>query len=192
MNKRYITAQQLLNDAFEIALKIAESNFKPDLIIGVWRGGTPVAITIHEVLEFIGVRCDHIAIRTSSYTGIGERTNVTVHGLEYLEKKLTAIDYLLIVDDVFDTGQSLDELIEQLKKLYKEKMPEIKIAVPYFKPENNKTKRIPDFYNHETDLWLVFPHELQGLKDEEILEEKPGINVIKKQLLKLREQNKNQ
>ena len=37
------------------------------------------------------------------------------------------------------------------------KIPDIKVATPYFKPTKNKTGRKPDFYLHETDEWLVFP-----------------------------------
>ncbi|MFT7532705.1 MAG: hypothetical protein ACI9FD_003738, partial [Gammaproteobacteria bacterium] len=46
------------------------------------------------------------------------------------------------------------------------------------KPNNNKTDRVPDFYLHETDHWLVFPHELKGLSDEEINQNKGGVGDI--------------
>ena len=49
----------------------------------------------------------------------------------------------------------------------------IKVATPFFKPQNNKTDKIPDYYLHETDKWLVFPHELQGLSMDEIKANKP-------------------
>lgn len=186
MKKQYITAQELLRDSLELALQIAESGFKPDLIVGVWRGGTPVAIAVQEALEFMGFKSDHIAIRTTSYTGIGKRNMVKVHGLDYLEKNLTAADSLLIVDDVFDTGLSLDQVMKELGQIFKEGLPEIKIATVYFKPDNNETTLKPDFYLHTTDQWLVFPHELLGLTDEEISEEKPGIDAVKQRLLVLR------
>lgn len=186
MNKQYITAQKLLNDSFELAIKIAEEGYSPNLIVGVWRGGTPVGIAIQEALAFIGLESDHIAIRTSSYEGISSRKNITVHGLEYIQKNIISKGSMLIVDDVYDTGLSLEHVINELENIFKENMPELKIATPYYKPENNKTKREPDFYLHSTNNWLVFPHELLGLSDDEILKEKPGIEIIKKRLIALR------
>lgn len=183
MQKQYISATSLLRDSFELALQILESNFEPDLIVGVWRGGTPVGITIQEALEFAGVHSDHIAIRTASYTSIGERTRVTVYGLDYLKRHFSPNESLLLVDDVFDTGLSLQEVIHEMQVMYGENMPQVKIATPYYKPANNRTKLKPDFYLHETDKWLVFPHELVGLSDEEILENKNDMGTTRQRLL---------
>ena len=93
-------------------------------------------------------------------------------------KKLQAQDSLLIVDDVHDTGMSIHQIISDLKEACEQNTPEIKIATPYFKPLNNQTNRVPDFYIHETDQWLVFPHELEGLTAEEIKENKPQIGKL--------------
>ena len=86
--------------------------------------------------------------------------------------------HVLIVDDVHDTGLSIQQVINDLKKACKKNTPEIKIATPYFKPTKNKTDRKPDFYLHETDEWLVFPHELDGLTVEEIKENKPALKDL--------------
>ena len=51
----------------------------------------------------------------------------------------------------------------------------IKVATPWYKPDRNMTDIVPDFFIHETDQWLVFPHELSGLSDEEIASAKPEI-----------------
>jgi hypothetical protein len=55
---------------------------------------------------------------------------------------------------------------------------EIKVAMPWFKPNNNDTDRVPEFYLHETDDWLVFPHSLEGLNEEEVYKKKNGIKEI--------------
>jgi hypothetical protein len=53
-------------------------------------------------------------------------------------------------------------------------MPEqVRIATVYYKPARNKSALRPDYFIRETDQWLVFPHELQGLTREEILANKP-------------------
>jgi uncharacterized protein len=176
MQKHYISAQQLLEDSFRLAWQVYESGYRPNYIVGVWRGGAPVGIAVQELLDVLGVRSDHIAIRTSSYTGIGERSrHVQVHGLNYLIRRLESEDCLLIVDDVHDSGLSIDQTIRDLEAACKKNSPEIRIATPYYKPANNKTQRVPDYYVHETDEWLVFPHELDGLTIEEIRANKPEL-----------------
>ncbi len=186
MHKQYISADQLLWDSCELGLRIAESNFRPTLIAGVWRGGTPVAIAVQEVMEFLGLGCDHIAIRTSSYSGMEQRSQVSVHGLDYLHSNLKPEHSLLIVDDVYDTGLSMDQVLKDLQVLFGNKAPTIKLAMPYFKPAHNLTTRTPDYYLHTTDDWLVFPHELQGLSDPEIMG-KHGLQELTPRLLRLRD-----
>ncbi|SVA00924.1 uncharacterized protein METZ01_LOCUS53778 [marine metagenome] len=176
MDKLFIQTEQLLEDSFQLAWQVYESGYRPNYIIGVWRGGAPIGIAVQEFLDVLGVVSDHIAIRTSYYTGIGERKKkVQVYGLNYMIRRLESEDSLLIVDDVHDTGISIHQIISDLKKACKKNTPEIRIATPYFKPLNNETKRKPDYYLHETDRWLVFPHELEGLTAEEIRAHKPEL-----------------
>ncbi len=179
-DKIYITAQSLLEDSFRMAVRILESGFRPNFIIGVWRGGTPVGIAVQELLDYFGIQTDHIAIRTSSYIGIAEREKtVQVHGLGYIIDNVNAEDKLLIVDDVFDTGLSVQAIIEQLSRRARKNKPvDVRVATPWFKPGNNQTRMTPDYYIHETDKWLVFPHELKGLSEADILANKPGMRAI--------------
>jgi len=178
--KRYLTAQELLNDSYELGLRIYKSGFRPSFIIAIWRGGTPVGIAVQEILDHLGVKTDHIAIRTSSYYGINKRDKeVRVHGLEYVVQHANWEDGLLIVDDVFDSGSSIKAVIEALQKKMRRNLPDdIRIATPWFKPKKNVTGIIPDYFIHETDQWLVFPHELDGLTREEMFANKPGMKIL--------------
>lgn len=180
MEKTYLSANDLLADSFLLAEKIYASGFRPDFIIGIWRGGTPVGIAVQEYLEYKQIKTDHIAIRTSSYIGIGQQAKtIRVHGLHYIIENVNADDSLLIVDDVFDSGNSIKAVINELSEKTRRNMPEVlKVACPWYKPENNKTDIIPDFYLHETDAWLVFPHELVDLTLEEIKKGKPEIKKV--------------
>ena len=179
MEKHFIQSQQLLKDSFELAWSVYDSGYRPNYIVGVWRGGAPIGIAVQEFLDVLGVQSDHIAIRTSYYSGIAERKkSVQVYGLNYVIKKLESEDSLLIVDDVHDTGVSVDQIINDIKKACKKNTPEIKVATPYFKPNNNETSRTPDYFLHETDQWLVFPHELEGLSAKEIAENKPELSSL--------------
>ena len=182
MNKKYITAQELLEDSFRLAAQVFEDGFRPQFIIGIWRGGAPVGIAVQEYFDFKKVETDHIAVRTSSYYGINKQSKeIKVHGLHYIIENANAGDGLLIVDDVFDSGRSIDALIKQLKKLSRNNMPtDVRVACSWYKPKNNLVDITPDYYVHETDEWLVFPHELSGLTQEEIAEGKSDLaNILK-------------
>jgi hypoxanthine phosphoribosyltransferase len=170
MDKIYITASSLLQDSFRLAEQIHRSGFKPDFIVGIWRGGTPVGIAIQEYFEYVGERPDHIAVRTSAYVGIGQRSKtIRVHGLHYIIEEANADNSLLVVDDVFDSGHSIEALLRELKEKMRLNMPRnVRIATPWYKPGNNQTSLRPDYFLHETDAWIVFPHELAGLTLEEI------------------------
>ncbi len=171
--KKYVTAQELLDDSFELGVKILRSGFRPKFIVGVWRGGTPTGIAVQEILDYYGVDTDHIAIRTSSYIGMQQQKEVKVHGMEYIVNNINAEDSLLIVDDVFDSGRSIAATIEHLTDKCRRNTPDIiKIATVYYKPARNVTDLVPDFYCHETDDWLVFPHELSDMTKDEIREHK--------------------
>lgn len=180
--KRYLDANELLEMSFALANQIIASGFVPTHMVGIWRGGAPIGIAVQELLEARGIDCDHIAIRTSSYTGIGKQARqVKVYALGYLIDTLNAEDSLLIVDDVFDTGKSVEAFIRELRARCRRNTPEtIKIATVFYKPLKNQTALTPDFFVHKTEDWLVFPHELNGLTNEEIAQNKPCADEILK------------
>ncbi len=174
--KRYITPQQLLEDSFRLAWQVFTSGYRPTFIVAVWRGGAPVGVAVHELLELLGVAADHCAIRTASYTGIGRRgETVQVDGLDYLAEHAGAGDRLLLVDDVHDTGLSLQQAKRELRSTCSSPPAEIRVATPYFKPGNDQTGERPDYFLYETDEWLVFPHELAGLTLAEMRAHKPEL-----------------
>ncbi|GGF57458.1 phosphoribosyltransferase [Alteromonas lipolytica] len=184
-SKTYLSAQGLLEDSFKLAQKVFDSGFKPTFIIAVWRGGAPIGIAVQEYLAFHGIETDNIAIRTSSYQGIDNQAKeVKVQGLNYLVKNIQHHDRLLIVDDVFDSGRSVETIIARLTELCRLNTPEdIRVAVPYYKPERNQTNLIPDYYLYETQEWLKYPHSLEGLSPQEIAEHRPELfEIIKHHL----------
>ncbi len=175
MQKVFINAESLLRDSLQLGAMVVRSGFRPSFLVGIWRGGAPVGIAVQEVLEYHGIESDHISIRTSSYTEMDQRSKtVRVHALDYLTSRLTFEDRLLLIDDVFDSGRSLDAVLDELKRRCRRNLPDqIRIATLYYKPARNRTRLTPDYYIRASDDWLVFPHELQGLSREEILAHKP-------------------
>ncbi len=186
MDKLFIKSENLLKDSFQLAWNVFKSGYEPNYIVGVWRGGAPIGIAVQEFLSYLGINSDHIAIRTSYYSGINKKKdNVQVYGLNYVIRKLESKDRLLIVDDVHDTGHSIEQIISDIKTACKKNTPQIRVATTYFKPEKNLTDNKPDYYVHETDKWLVFPHELEGLSIDEIEDNKPELSDLISEIKKL-------
>jgi len=179
--RRFISEEDLLNDAFKLGVQIYNSGFRPSFVVGLWRGGSSVGIYVQECLQYLGVETDHIAIRTS-YSGVADypemaanpKTRIRVHGTQYLLESLNADDRLLLVDDVFSSGQTFDVVTSRLKQRLKRNMPEnTKTATIWARSSDNSNARRPDYYLHETDSWLVLPYELSGLSSDEIEKNKP-------------------
>ena len=90
-----------------------------------------------------------------------------------LLETLNAEDKLLIVDDVMSSGLNVEAVIDRLQRRLKRNMPEnVRVAVPWWKPQRCRTPRRRDFYLHETSDWLVMPYDLSGLTPSEIREHK--------------------
>ena len=188
MNKRFIAADDLLRDSFQLAANIYKAGFEPDFLVGLWRGGSAVGIAVQEGLEHLGVDTDHIAIRTS-YTGaprysemVSKANAIRVHGLQYLLENLCSHHSMLIVDDVYSTGSSVAAVINQLARKTRRNLPkDIRIATVYYRP-TQKTLRTPDYVVHETDDWLVLPYELSGLSIDEIRAQRPELEAVVERL----------
>lgn len=194
MQKKFVAANDLLLDSFKLALKIRDAGFRPDFLVGLWRGGSAVGIAVQEGLEYFGIGTDHIAVRTS-YTGLAGYTqmvdkadSIRVHGLDYLLDRVSAEHSMLIVDDVYSTGSSVKAVIDQLSAKARRNLPhDIRIATVWYRP-GAKTVQPPDYYIHETADWLILPYELSGMDIDELREHKPEIAPVIERLaaLKLR------
>ena len=188
MNERFIAADDLLRDSFQLAANIYEAGFKPDFLVGLWRGGSAVGIAVQEGLDYFGVKTDHIAIRTS-YTGarsysqmVSKADSIRVHGLQYLLENLCSHHSMLIVDDVYSTGSSVNAVVEQLTRKTRRNLPhDIRIGTVWYRP-TEKTLRTPEYYVHETRDWLVLPYELSGFSIAELQENRPGMAGLLKRL----------
>ena len=181
MNKTFIAANDLLLDSFQLAANINDAGFRPDFLVGLWRGGSAVGIAVQEGLEHFGIKTDHIGIRTSyrgqqSYSKMVDKADsIRVHGLRYLHERVCEHHSLLIVDDVYSTGSSVAAVIKQLSKKSRRNLPhDIRIASVWYRP-TDRTIRPPDYFVRETADWLILPYELSGLSLQELRENKPEV-----------------
>lgn len=174
MDKLYIGADALLADSYKLAHAVLCSGYEPNFLIGVWRGGAPVAVAVHEYLRYKGLVIEHAPICASSYQGIDQQTkNVRLHSMDYVFNTINSDSKILLVDDIFDTGKSMAAVIAALQKNRPGlDVTNLRIATPWYKPTRNTTNIVPDYFLHSTSQWLVFPHELCGLSPDEIIQSK--------------------
>jgi len=137
---------------YTLLLKQAEhirrEGFKPDVIVGVARGGWLPARFLSDLLENSNVA----SVQVKSYVGIGE-----LHQPMILQNLSTSVSgrRVLVVDDVTDSGGSL-KLVKEL--LLERGALEVKTATLYFKP---KSVFKPDFYSKRTSRWIIFPWDVK-------------------------------
>lgn len=162
--KEFISAEDLASGSFALAKKVYDSGFHPDVMVCLWRGGTPVGLIIDEYLRFKNITTQNIVVKAESYIGPGSRKDVVVENVDMFVSELPPDSKVLIVDDIYDTGFTMKKVCEQFARRTKN----IKTATLYFKPGKHSAGDGPDFYFLDTDRWIVFPHELVGLTEEEL------------------------
>ncbi len=172
--KTYLSSNEVTRDSFLLANIIWSSGFRPDAIIALWRGGSPVGIAVQEFLRMKGVDCYHTIVKCSSYTGIEASHEPVVENMGYVRAVLRPNGKVLVVDDIFDTGSTARRVKLELATT----TADVRFATLYFKPSRNSTPFKPDYYVRETDRWLVFPHELMDLTPDEILEKDPFVHGL--------------
>jgi hypoxanthine phosphoribosyltransferase len=174
--KLFVDARTLLLNSVRLARAVWDDGYRPDYIIGVWRGGTPPGVAMHEFFRMRGLEPYHTTIKTQSYSGMmrGEG-GVEIKGIGHIIDVINAEDRVLIVDDVFDTGHTMVAILEEIRTLARRNAPECRVATVYYKPEKNETDLEPDYYAVADNRWIVFPHELEGLADEELRDRRPEV-----------------
>ena len=173
-SKIYISANELLLDSFRLARQILDSGWRPDVLVALWRGGAPVGVAVHEFLAYQGVATSHMALKCASYSGIGNRSDVHFEFAEPMLNSIRAGQRVLVVDDIFDSGCTVDTLRHRLANT----KADVRIATAYWKPSKNATGITPHYYVRTIEAWVVFPHELMGLTPAEIACKSPAISAL--------------
>jgi hypoxanthine phosphoribosyltransferase len=135
----------------DISRAVIESGFVPEVVVAIARGGL---LPAGAIAYGLGVKnCG--AINVEFYTGIG--TVLDAPALLPPELDMTYLDgrRVLLVDDVADSGRTLDLAV----KLLVARGADVRSAVIYTKPT---TIIQPDFSFKDTDLWIDFPWSFQG------------------------------
>ena len=151
------------------AQKIRKKGYNFDFAIGIARGGlisTRILCDLLEIPEFTIIQIEY-------YIGIAETKiqPIIKQGLSIpiRDKKI------LLIDDISDSGKSLTVALNHLKT---HNPKEIKTATLYFKPG---TLMVPDFFENQTNSWVVFPWEIKETLDK-IIHEKQGKRTQKQEI----------
>ena len=171
MKKLYLDASEYQRDIWRLAAAVRKSGWKPDYLVGMWRGGTPPAIGVHEFLKVSGWKILHAPLKCASYDGIGKNDGgVTFFCGEAIFGRFRPGDKVLFVDDVFDTGKTAEAVVAKMASTGAEH----RFACVYWKAVKNQTSLKPDYFVRDIGGdWLVFPHEMDGLSPEELREKDP-------------------
>ena len=153
------------------AEKIRCSSFKPDVIVGVTRGGWVPARVLSDLLGI-----DELAtVGVEFYLGVAETRSAPVLTQQvYVDVKEKKV---LLVDDVADTGKSL---LLAKKHLTQRGAAEVQVATVYRKPLSAVA---PDFYENETECWVVFPWDAKETI-RKMVERGAAVNVDVAELVK--------
>jgi len=164
------TWNQLYKDIVNLSYKIKLYGFRPDIIVAIARGGWVVGRILSDLLDQPNVTDMHIKFYTNVAETLREPIIVETIGKDVRNKKV------LLVDDVSDTGESLNKAYKYIND---NKPSEIKVATVYIKPW---TKFVPDFYTRVIDKWIIYPYEInetlnklvkkllnEGMSEKEIL-----------------------
>ncbi len=166
VEKRFISHREIFAMSTELGLAVAESGFQPELLVAIWRGGATPCTVVHEVLLRVGQPCKTAVLTAKSYTGIGQRdSEVKTHGLEAVVEQCRGLQRILMVDDIVDTGHTLRHVKQALQQHCPEL--EVRFAALY---QRSRCDVVVDYVNFVDDKWLVFPHEMEGLSDAELLD----------------------
>ena len=141
-DKLYIDSNELYIKSIELADKIIEYNFCPDVVIGISRGGCFPAIAIHEYLNYKGITCDYHVITAKSYVDIGKNAEISMDISDLTKLALIKKNNILVIDDVFDTGKTLSFILSELNKINYTKLPMFKVGTIFLNQKKIKQKSL--------------------------------------------------
>ncbi len=178
MEKEFISLEAMRDNALKLAHRMYNDGFIPDIIYVLLRGGALMGNIFSEFFKL--VKKDdkpvfYAAVVARSYTDLHERGRVRIDGWTYDPQHLRSGDRVLIIDDIFDTGRTINYLVDCIME---RGVPaeHIKVAVHDYKknPECEQLPVQPDYWCREKfndNTWIHYmSHELEGLSDQEIEE----------------------
>jgi hypothetical protein len=180
MKKIFLPYQTVRNNAIKLAHRIHRSGFIPEVIYVSLRGGAYLGNLISEYFKLVKKQerpVYYAAVVARSYADVRVQEQIKVEGWTYNPEYLRQGDRVLIVDDIFDTGRTVNHLVNIIlsKGIPRQ---DIRIAVHDYKIRRYLGEELPvhpdywctkhDIARQEDDFWIHYSsHELVGLTPEE-------------------------
>ena len=181
MRKEFLQYDTMRNNAIALAHRIYSEGFRPDVIYVSLRGGACLGNIISEFFKVVH-KSNHpvyyAAVVARSYTDVAQSERVRVDGWTYSPEYLRVGDKVLLVDEIFDTGRTVNHLAQIILD---KGIPrgDLKIAVHDYKYFFDKPSQLaiqPDYWcrKHEMSIdddphWIHYmSHELVGLSAAEV------------------------
>ena len=183
--KEFLPFDTVRNDALKLAHNIyKEDGFIPDVIYCSLRGGAYMANVISEYFKVI-CKAEKIhpvlyaGVVARSYSDIAQHTKVYIDGWTYPPENLRPGDKVLLIDDIFDSGRTINSLVETLMNTRGMPREDIKVVVHDYKIYTYFKEQLPiqpDYWcrklivnKPEENQWIHYmSHELIGLTAEEL------------------------
>ena len=183
MKKEFLQYDTVRNNALKLAKQIFTGGFVPNVIYVSLRGGAYLGNVISEYFKIVRKGKHPIyfaAVVAHSYTDVSKAEKIKVEGWTYSPDYLRIGDRVLLIDDIFDSGQTINHLASIIldKGIPRH---DLKIAVhdyKYFYDRPNQLPVQPDYWcrKHEASIhdepsWIHYmSHELIGLSSHELEE----------------------
>jgi len=183
MKKEFLQFDVVRDNALKLAHRIYSDNFIPDVIYVSLRGGAYLGNIISEYFKIVHKRTRPVyyaAVVARSYTDVAKADRVKVDGWTYSPDHLRVGDKILLIDDIFDSGKTINHLAQIILE---KGIPrrDLKIAVHDYKYFYDKEEQLviqPDYWcrKHEASIhdegyWIHYmSHELMGLTETELEE----------------------
>lgn len=159
----------------DVSEEIKAASFKPEIIIGVARGGWYLARVLCDFFmlkDLLSLKMEHWGL-AATITGDAKLK----YGLDEKAREMLSGKRVLIADDVTDTGDSLKLVVEHVKSLGAR---EVKTVTMHHKTSSSY---VPDFYGELMSdwTWIVYPwsmHEdVMELSEKIIATERKGLSL---------------
>ena len=138
---KYYAYEDFKKDTRSLINKV--ESFKPEVIVGIARGGLTLAHSMAEGLKIREVQ----TLRTELYDGTCKRSELTI----FDTCSFSGVTRVLVVDDISDSGETLFAIMRYLQKKYSE--IEFKSATLFYKKTSVYE---PPFWINEADDWIDF------------------------------------
>ncbi len=181
MKKDFISYNTVRDNALKLANTILCDGFIPDVIYVSLRGGAYIGNVMSEFFKIVKKSerpVFYAAVVARSYTDIRKQSMVMIDGWTYSPEYLRNGDKILLVDDIYDSGKTINYLGEVIIN-HGIPRSDLKIAVHDYKDLTYKEKKLPLLPDYscrthiinspEEDIWIHYmSHELVGLTKEEL------------------------